>query len=107
SLYGLTNEEIGRIYPRIVEFSELVEFIDVPVKNYSTGMYARLGFSIAVHLDPDILLIDEVLAVGDEQFQRKCIERMLEFRRQGRTIVFVSHSPAAVQVLCDRVFLLS
>ena len=107
SLYGLTNAEISRIYPRIVEFSELAEFIDVPVKNYSTGMYARLGFSIAVHLDPDILLIDEVLAVGDEHFQRKCIARMLEFRRQGRTIVFVSHSPAAVQMLCDRVCLLS
>jgi ABC-2 type transport system ATP-binding protein/lipopolysaccharide transport system ATP-binding protein len=107
SLYGLTRRETSRIYAKIVEFSELEEFIDVPVKNYSTGMYARLGFSIAVHLDPDILLIDEVLAVGDEDFQKKCIERMLEFRRQGRTMLFVSHNPASVEMICDRVCLLS
>jgi len=107
SLYGLTRREVDRIYSKIVEFSELEEFIDVPVKNYSTGMYARLGFSIAVHLDPDILLIDEVLAVGDERFQRKCLERMMDFRRRGKTIVFVSHSAAAVKQLCDRACLLS
>lgn len=107
SLYGLTRREVDRIYNDIVEFSELGEFIDVPVKNYSTGMYARLGFSIAVHLDPDILLIDEVLAVGDERFQQKCLERMMEFRRRGKTIVFVSHSAAAIQRLCDQACLLS
>ncbi len=107
SLYGLTREEIDEIYPRIVEFSELEGFIDAPIKNYSTGMQARLGFSIAVHLDPDILLIDEVLAVGDERFQEKCLERMMEFRRQGKTILFVSHSVEAVKKLCDRACLLA
>ncbi len=107
SLYGLTRREIDRIYKDIVEFSELEEFIDVPVKNYSTGMYARLGFSIAAHLDPDILLIDEVLAVGDEHFQKKCLERMMELRRQGKTLVFVSHNITAVKHLCNRACLLS
>ncbi len=107
SLYGLTRREIDRIYNDIVDFSELGEFIDVPVKNYSTGMYARLGFSIAVHLDPDILLIDEVLAVGDEHFQKKCLEQMMEFRRRGKTIVFVSHSAEAIKKICDRACLLS
>lgn len=107
SLYGLTRREVDRLYQDIVEFSELGEFIDVPVKNYSAGMYARLGFSIAVHLDPNILLIDEVLAVGDERFQKKCLERMTEFRRRGKTIVFVSHSASAVQQLCDRACLLN
>lgn len=107
SLYGLTRREVDRLYRDIVEFSELGEFIDVPVKNYSTGMHARLGFSIAVHLDPDILLIDEVLAVGDERFQKKCMERMMEFRRQGKTIIFVSHNAEAVKRLCNRVCLLS
>lgn len=107
SLYGLTGRQIDRVYDAIVGFSELGEFIDVPVKNYSTGMYARLGFSVAVHLDPDVLLIDEVLAVGDEHFQKKCLERMLDFRRRGKTIVFVSHSPAPLQMLCDRACLLT
>lgn len=107
SLYGLTRVEIDRFYDDIVEFSELGEFIDAPIKNYSTGMQARLGFSVAVHLDPDILLIDEVLAVGDEHFQKKCMERMEEFRRRGKTIVFVSHSAEAVKLLCDRACLLS
>jgi ABC-2 type transport system ATP-binding protein/lipopolysaccharide transport system ATP-binding protein len=107
SLYGLTRTEIDQIYEEIVAFSELSEFIDVPVKNYSTGMHARLGFAVAVHLDSDILLIDEVLAVGDEQFQKKCMERMLDFRRKVKTIVFVSHSAEAVKALCDRACLIS
>ncbi len=107
SLYGLTGREIDSIYSAIVDFSELGDFIDAPVKNYSTGMYARLGFSVAVHLAPDVLLIDEVLAVGDEHFQKKCLERMQEFRHQGKTIVFVSHSPALVQAHCDRACLLN
>ncbi len=107
SLYGLTGSQIDSIYSAIVDFSELKDFIDAPIKNYSTGMHARLGFSIAVHLDPDVLLIDEVLAVGDEHFQRKCLERMLGFRRRGKTIVFVSHSPALVERHCDRACLLN
>ncbi len=78
----------------------------MPVKNYSTGMYARLGFSVAVHLEPDILLIDEVLAVGDEHFQRKCLERMGELRRRGTTIVLVSHQMPTIEQMCDRVCLL-
>jgi len=106
SLYGLTRREVDRIYRDIVEFSELEGFIDVPVKNYSMGMKARLGFSVAVHLDPDILLIDEVLAVGDERFQKKCLERMMGFRERNKTIVFVSHSTEAVKKLCDRACLL-
>lgn len=106
SLYGLTRSEISSIYDAIVKFSELEEFTDVPVKNYSTGMAARLGFSVAVHLEPDILLIDEVLAVGDERFQKKCLKRMMEIRRRGKTIVFVSHNPEAVRTLCDRACLL-
>ncbi|MFQ5851916.1 MAG: ABC transporter ATP-binding protein [Candidatus Binatia bacterium] len=107
SLYGLTHREIDEIFDEIVEFSELHDFIHAPVKNYSTGMNARLGFSVAVHLDPDILLLDEVLAVGDERFQKKCMKRMLEFRRRGKTIIFVSHSPDAVRTICDRACLLS
>ncbi|MEM4283845.1 MAG: ABC transporter ATP-binding protein [Candidatus Caldarchaeum sp.] len=107
SLYGLTRRETERIYKDIVDFSELGEFIDVPVKNYSTGMYARLGFSIAIHLSSDILLIDEVLAVGDERFQKKCLERLMGLRQQGKTIVFVSHDPTLVRYLGDRACLLS
>lgn len=106
SLYGLSRKEIKRIYPKIIEFSELERFIDAPVKSYSSGMYMRLGFSIAVHLDPDILLIDEVLAVGDESFQRKCLEKMQALKGEGKTIVFVSHDLEAVRRMCDRAFLL-
>jgi ABC-2 type transport system ATP-binding protein len=106
SLFGLSTRETGRIYQAIVEFAGLEPFIDVPVKNYSTGMHARLGFSIAVHLDPDVVLVDEVLAVGDESFQRKCTQRMEEMRRRGKTIVLVSHGLASVQKMCDRAALL-
>jgi len=90
----------------IIAFSELEEFIDVPVKQYSTGMYARLGFAVATEIDPDILLVDEILAVGDGAFQQKCLERMNGFRRQGKTIVFVSHDLVAVKSLCSRALLL-
>ncbi|MDR7420337.1 MAG: ABC transporter ATP-binding protein [Armatimonadota bacterium] len=106
SILGLTRREIDRLLPAIVEFSELEDFIDVPVKNYSNGMHARLGFSIAAHMDPDILLIDEALSVGDEAFQRKCHERMAAFRARRKTIMIVSHNLGAVAALCDRVCLL-
>ena len=106
SLLGMKRREISRKLDSIVDFAGVSEFIDTPVKRYSSGMYLRLGFSIAAHLDPDILLLDEVLAVGDAQFQSKCIERINQLRRMGTTIVFVSHNLGAVQNLCDRVFLL-
>jgi len=106
SLYGLTRKEIDRIYDKVVEFSGLEDFIDVPVKNYSTGMYMRLGFAIAVQLDMDILLVDEVLAVGDEAFQRKCLAKMQELKERGKTILFVSHALDLVSRLCDRAYLL-
>jgi len=101
SLYGLSGRETDAIYDAIVEFAELGDFMDVPVKNYSTGMHARLGFAVAAHLDPDILLVDEVLAVGDQSFQDKCIRRLEEMRRRGKTIVVVSHSLASVHKMCD------
>jgi ABC-type polysaccharide/polyol phosphate transport system ATPase subunit len=90
----------------IVAFSELGDFIRRPLRTYSSGMVARLGFSVVVHLDPEILLVDEVLAVGDEAFQAKCMKRMEAFRAAGTTMVFVSHNLAAVESLCDRVALM-
>jgi ABC-type polysaccharide/polyol phosphate transport system ATPase subunit len=102
SIYGLSRKEIERIYSRVVAFSELDGFMDTAVKNFSSGMQARLGFALAVNLDPDVLLVDEILAVGDEAFQRKCMARMQQFRRAGKTIVFVSHSPDDVKKICDR-----
>ena len=107
SLYGLSRREIAGIYDAIVKFSELAEFIDEPVKNYSTGMYVRLGFSIAAHLEPDVLLVDEVLAVGDEHFQQRCLARMAEIRRRGATLVLVSHNLQLVERICDRACLLA
>jgi ABC-type multidrug transport system ATPase subunit len=106
SILGMLRREITEKLDSIVEFAELRQFIDTPVKRYSSGMYVRLGFSIAAHLDPDILLLDEVLAVGDAAFQQKCIERILELKRTGTTIVFISHDLHAVERLCDRVILL-
>jgi lipopolysaccharide transport system ATP-binding protein len=105
-LLGMTRGEVARHMEEIVAFAELGEFIERPVRVYSSGMVARLGFSVAVHLDPDILLVDEVLAVGDVDFQKKCLAKMEEFRRKGTTLVFVSHSLADVQRICDRVALL-
>jgi ABC-type polysaccharide/polyol phosphate transport system ATPase subunit len=105
-LMGHTRREMLARTDRIIEFSELGEFIDVPVKSYSSGMYARLGFAIAADVDPEILIIDEVLAVGDERFQAKCKDRIRDIRRGGCTIFFVSHDMVAVQDLCDRVLVL-
>ena len=101
-LLGLRRAEVAARMDRIVAFAELTDSIDEPVRTYSTGMTARLGFSVAAHLDPEILLIDEVLAVGDTAFQAKCIEKIREFRRRGVTIVFVSHELKHIRELCDR-----
>lgn len=103
TLFGLSPTDIHRLEPFIIEFSELEDFIDRPVKSYSSGMVVRLAFSIAVSVDPDILVIDEALAVGDVAFQRKCIERMLHFRAQGKTLIFCSHSMYHIQELCHHV----
>jgi ABC-type polysaccharide/polyol phosphate transport system ATPase subunit len=102
SIYGLNRKEIENIYSRVVAFAELDGFMDTAVKNYSSGMQARLGFALAVNLDPNILLVDEILAVGDEAFQRKCMARMEQFRSAGKTIVFVSHGAEGVKKICDR-----
>jgi homopolymeric O-antigen transport system ATP-binding protein len=102
SIHGLNRKEIAEIYGAVVEFAELGSFMDTPVKNYSSGMHARLGFALAVNLNPDVLLVDEILAVGDESFQRKCSDQIDKFRSQGKTIIFVSHSPEAVKNICDR-----
>jgi len=107
AMLGMRRAEIARKMSSIVEFAGVGQYIDVPVKRYSSGMYVRLGFSIAAHLDPDILLLDEVLAVGDVAFQVKCLDRIGELRKAGRSIVFVSHDLAAVHHLCDRAILLA
>lgn len=104
ALLGLNQDDIERHFDEIVAFSELESFIDMPVKHYSSGMYMRLGFSVAVHLDPDILLIDEVLAVGDASFQNKCFERLADLRRSDVTVVLVSHDLGTVQSMCDKVY---
>jgi ABC-type polysaccharide/polyol phosphate transport system ATPase subunit len=106
SIYGLRRHEVDRRLDEIVEFSELGKFIDLPIRTYSAGMHMRLGFSIATNVDADILLLDEVFAVGDEAFQRKCVDRILGYKQQGKTIAFVSHSGAAVERMCDRAVLL-
>src|SRR3954469_18750973 len=103
SLLGLSRRETNQLFDSVVEFAELAHKIDDPVKHYSSAQYIRLGFAIAVHVDPDVLLVDEVLAVGDEQFQRKCLDKINEFRNAGKTILFVSHSLELVEDLCDRV----
>lgn len=102
SILGMSSREIEDQYESIVAFAELEEFIDTPVKRYSSGMYGRLGFAVAVHSNPDLLLVDEVLSVGDAFFQEKCLERMREFKASGMTIVLVSHSPALISEFCDR-----
>lgn len=107
SILGMRRREITKKLDDIVEFAGIRQFLDTPVKRYSSGMYVRLGFSIAAHLDPDILLLDEVLAVGDSAFQSKCLQRIDDLRRAGTTIVFISHDLGAVQRLCDRVLLMN
>ena len=106
ALMGVDPLEMKDKMEAILAFAELDEFIDVPIKQYSSGMYARLGFAVATEINPDILLVDEILAVGDGAFQRKCLERMDNFHRQDKTIIFVSHDLGSVQRLCDRVLLL-
>jgi len=105
-LLGLTRERVRARVADIVAFSELGDLIEQPLRAYSSGMVARLGFSVAVHLDPDILLVDEVLAVGDEAFQKKCLRRMAEFRARDVTMVLVSHNLGDIESLCDRAALL-
>jgi ABC-type polysaccharide/polyol phosphate transport system ATPase subunit len=106
SIHGLSRPEIEGIYDKVVEYSGLGHFIDVAVKNYSSGMYMRLGFAIAANLDPDILLLDEIFAVGDADFQQRCIATVNSFIAQGKTIVFVSHAPEAIRSICKRVCVL-
>jgi len=102
SILGMTSREIKEQYDAIVEFAELEEFIDTPVKRYSSGMYVRLGFAVAVHSNPEILLVDEVLSVGDSFFQEKSLAKMHEFRDAGVTVVVVSHSPPLIESFCER-----
>src|SRR4029077_254955 len=102
TILGMKRAEINKKFDQIVEFSELRDFLDTPVKRYSSGMYARLGFSVAAHVDPEILIVDEVLSVGDMQFQEKCLNRMREVVKSGTTVIFVSHNLQAVQMLCSR-----
>ena len=102
-LLGMTKKEVLQKMNEIIEFSELGDFIDQPLRTYSSGMVARLGFSVVAHLDPDILLVDEILAVGDLNFQRKCMKKIESFRKNSVTIVIVSHSTEQIKRLCDRV----
>src|SRR4029079_12991002 len=106
AIYGLKREYVDRHLEEIIAFAELESFADVPVRTYSSGMYMRLGFSVAMHIQPDVLLLDEVLAVGDEAFQQKCFGKIADFKREGGTIVFVSHDPGAIERLCDRAIML-
>jgi ABC-type polysaccharide/polyol phosphate transport system ATPase subunit len=100
-MLGLSKKEVARRFDEIVEFAELKDFIDAPVKTYSSGMYMRLGFAVAIHVDPDVLLVDEVLAVGDEGFTHKCLDKFAEFKRRGKTILLVTHSLGLVERFCD------
>lgn len=101
SILGMSRKEVARKFDEIVDFSGVEQFIDQPVKNYSSGMYVRLGFSVAINVDPDILIVDEVLAVGDAEFQEKCRQKFLDFKQAGKTVVLVSHAMGQVQDMCD------
>lgn len=102
SILGMSKKDIERKFDEIVDFSGVEQFIDQPVKNYSSGMYVRLGFAIAINVDPDILVVDEVLAVGDAEFQAKCFAKFADFRRNGKTVILVSHSMETVRSMCDQ-----
>ena len=102
AILGMKKAEIDRKFDEIVSFAEIEKFIDTPVKRYSSGMYMRLAFAVAAHLEPEILVVDEVLAVGDLNFQKKCLGKMGDVAKQGRTVLFVSHNMAAIQSLCSR-----
>ncbi|MEI6514611.1 MAG: ABC transporter ATP-binding protein [bacterium] len=106
AIMGLTREQMNRRFDAIVEFADIGQFIEQPVKHYSSGMYVRLGFAVAVEVDPDILLVDEVLAVGDASFQRKCLRRMAEFREQKKTMLIISHDLATIQSVSDQILFL-
>jgi ABC-type polysaccharide/polyol phosphate transport system ATPase subunit len=106
AIHGLSRAQIHDIYPAIVEYSGLGHFMDVPLKNYSSGMHMRLGFAIAANLDPDILLLDEIFAVGDEDFQKQCMKTIERFASEGRTLLFVSHAASSVRAICRRVCVL-
>lgn len=103
AILGLKQQQIEEYLQSIIDFSEIPEFIDQPVKHYSSGMYMRLAFSIAIHVNPEILIVDEILAVGDTDFQAKCFAKMEEFKKRGVTIIFVSHSLSEIQSFCTRV----
>ncbi|MEO7016692.1 MAG: ABC transporter ATP-binding protein [Leifsonia sp.] len=107
SILGMSKKEVTRKLDEIIDFSGVESFIDQPVKNYSSGMYVRLGFAVAINVDPDILIVDEVLAVGDAEFQEKCRQRFVEFREAGKTVVLVSHSMDTVRHMCDQAAWLS
>jgi lipopolysaccharide transport system ATP-binding protein len=106
SILGMKRREIHEKFDEIVAFAEVEKFLDIPVKRYSSGMYVRLAFAVSAHLEPEILVVDEVLAVGDAQFQRKCLGKMESVSNQGRTIIFVSHNMAAIRALCSRAILM-
>jgi ABC-2 type transport system ATP-binding protein len=106
AILGMTEQETRRKFDDIVEFADIGRFLETPVGNYSSGMFARLGFAVAVHVDSDIFLADEVLAVGDRPFKKKCMEKMQEIRDSGRTLFYVSHSAASVRKMCDRAIVL-
>lgn len=103
TIFGLSKAEIDGIINSVIEFSELENFIDNPVRTYSSGMYMRLAFSVAIHVNPDILLIDEILAVGDASFQKKCFDKIMDFKNKGVTIVIVSHDLSTIEKICDRI----
>jgi len=107
SILGMSKKEVTRKFDEIVDFSGVEQFIDQPVKNYSSGMYVRLGFAIAINVDPDILVVDEVLAVGDAEFQDKCAQKFVDFKAAGKTVILVSHAMESVRSMCDQAAWLS